>query len=308
MKFSLRRKDKSPQHVEPTPAELQAAKELIVSASTLDAMVAETAAQISQLTGATGGFITIDGTDARTGEPLNIHSETAVRLTNETLVRQGNISAIPIEYEGRVTGFVAAESCHVETLSALARFATESYGARQSKPTRFTSSAKVDFDGLTGVGNRRRFDNDLAEVVADAGGKKIPVSLAMFDIDDFRYYNEAHGKQAGNEVLRSVAELIASNLRGTDVVYRYSGVKFVALLPGATVDNGYAVVERIRDAVETTHFEGEEVQPTGRVTLSVGIAEAPADQTDNLIEAADAALLTAKESGRNKVVIEADIR
>lgn len=167
--------------------------------------------------------------------------------------------------------------------------------------------ANPDTDGLTGVGNRRRFDTDLADVAAGGGDEEVPVSLAMFDIDDFRYYNDAHGKQAGNEVLRSIADLISSNLRSTDVVYRYSNVKFVALLPGATVDNGCAVVERIRRTVESTVFDGEEVQPTGRVTMSVGIAEATSGQTDNLIAAADAALLFAKESGRNKVVIEADI-
>jgi len=179
---------------------------------------------------------------------------------------------------------------------------------RTKKSDRFAqTSAKVDMDGLTGVGNRRRFDSDLAEV-ADGSGEDVPVSLAMFDIDNFRYYNDAHGKQAGNDVLRKIAELIAGNLRETDVVYRYSGVKFVALLPGANVDNASVVVERIRVAVESASFDGEEVQPLGRVTMSVGVAEAAADNTSNLIEAADAALEKAKTNGRNKVVIEADIK
>ncbi len=303
--------------IEPTEAQLRAAKDNILKAPTVDALCAETALQMEELLGAEGAFISLDEHDARSGKPLTIESETVIRLSRtHAMVKQKSIVAHPIMHDGAVVGLIAADGGHKETLSALARYVTESYANRQTKKPQDrlaraaarSGGAKVDFDGLTGVGNRRRFDTDLADVVAESGEEKIPVSLAMFDIDDFRYYNEAHGKQAGNEVLRSIAELIASNLRGTDVVYRYSGVKFVALLPGASVENGYAVVERIRKAVESTDFEGGEVQPTGRVTMSIGIAEAPADQTESLIEAADAALAKAKESGRNKVVIEADIQ
>lgn len=130
----------------------------------------------------------------------------------------------------------------------------------------------------------------------------------MFDIDNFSYFNDAHGKQAGNEVLRSIAEHIASNLRESDVVYRYSGVRFVALLPGADIDNAYMVVDRIRDAVESDSYSGEEVQPLGRVTMSVGIANAVVDGSEDLVEAADGALAKAKAEGRNKVMIEADLK
>lgn len=302
--------------IEPTEAQLRAAKDSILNAPTVDALCAETAVRMEELVGADGAFISLDEHDARSGKPLTIESETVIRLSRgHEMVKQKSIVAHPIMHNGAVVGLIAADGGHKETLSALARFVTESYAGRHTKKPQdrlaraaARSGAKVDFDGLTGVGNRRRFDTDLADVVAESGEEKIPVSLAMFDIDNFRYYNEAHGKQAGNEVLRSIAELIASNLRGTDVVYRYSGVKFVALLPGATVENGYAVVERIRKAVESTDFEGGDMQPTGRVTMSIGIAEAPADQTDSLIEAADAALVKAKESGRNTVVIEADIQ
>lgn len=295
---------------ETSAADLRVAKDKIAGAPTIDAMCAEAAHYIDRLVGSRGAFVSVDGTEARSGQPFDVDSETMTRLAKEqVLVEQKSIAAIPVIHAGDVVGLVAADGSDHATLSALGRYVNESYSQRHAKPTRFSSgTARVDFDGLTGVGNRRRFDSDLAGVVATADDPEVPVSLAMFDIDDFRYYNDAHGKHAGNNVLRSVAELIASNLRETDVVYRYSGVKFVALLPGATVENGYSVVERVRQAVESTSFEGAETQPTGRVTMSIGIAEAASGHTDNLIEAADAALVSAKESGRNKVVIEADIR
>lgn len=294
---------------EVTEDELRAAKADMLSSRTKDALCAEAAHQAVVLARADGAAVILDDFDGRAGTPIEVHENLVTRVHREkTLVKLKRVRALPIIEAGEVIGLVAATGGDTETLSAISRFVSEAYTSRHQSSTNRLDAAvakAADIDGLTGVGNRRRFDNDLAAVANE--GEKMPVSLAMFDVDHFQFYNDAHGKQAGNEVLKSVAELIAGNLRGSDVMYRYSGVKFVALLPGANVDNAEVVVERIRAAVESTRFDGEEVQPLGRVTLSVGVAEAPSDNTATLIDAAGYALERAKASGRNSVVIEADI-
>ena len=108
-------------------------------------------------------------------------------------------------------------------------------------------------------------------------------------------------------MLRAVAALIASNVRATDVVYRYGGEEFIALLPAATVEDAYEVVDRIRRIVESTPFDGESSQPAGTVTLSVGVAAARTGDGSTLVHAADMALYGAKTAGRNRVVIEAPL-
>lgn len=168
----------------------------------------------------------------------------------------------------------------------------------------------VFVDGLTGIANRRRFDIDLDYAVGHAAATHTPVAVAMFDVDHFKNFNDNNGHQAGDNVLRSVAELISANLRSTDVVYRYGGEEFVALLPGATTEDAYDVVERIRQIVERTVFQGASSQPYGTVTLSVGVSASievsahPDSDGATLVRAADIALSEAKTSGRNRVVVE----
>lgn len=304
---------------EATQEELQDARLAIVKARTRDALCAEVAHQAVAVASATGSVAIIDGFESRSGEPFEVPKELVMNLhRGHEMVVAKKATAAPIMHDGAVVGLVAARGAHANNLNALAVAASEAYEGHQ-QPSRLEAAAvrahssnasNTEVDGLTGIPNRRRFDHDLAQVTKTGteDGEAAPVSLAMFDIDNFSYFNDAHGKQAGNEVLRSIAEHIASNLRESDVVYRYSGVRFVALLPGADIDNAYMVVDRIRDAVESDSYSGEEVQPLGRVTMSVGIANAVVDGSEDLVEAADGALAKAKAEGRNKVMIEADLK
>ena len=106
-----------------------------------------------------------------------------------------------------------------------------------------------------------------------------------------------------HEVLRRVAEAIAEHVRDTDVVYRYGGEEFSMLLPGASPEEAAVVAERVRAAVEETSFPGEELQPGGKLTVSVGVATLETGSAHDLKERADAALYEAKERGRNRVVL-----
>jgi diguanylate cyclase (GGDEF)-like protein len=160
-------------------------------------------------------------------------------------------------------------------------------------------------DGLTGVANRRRFDEVLELEWRRASRSGAPVSLVMLDLDYFKDFNDAHGHLAGDERLRLVADALSSTVgRAGDLVARYGGEEFVVLLPGTTGRDAAALAERLRAAVEALKLP-HDASPTSEVaTLSAGVATAfPEERAspEALLAAADAALYRAKREGRNRV-------
>jgi diguanylate cyclase (GGDEF)-like protein len=130
------------------------------------------------------------------------------------------------------------------------------------------------------------------------------LAVFIFDIDHFKKYNDTHGHLPGDEILKSVAQVVRDNLRPGDVACRYGGEEFIVAMPGAKAPDGYAAAERIRAAIESTNFPRAETQPGGRLTISGGVAQFPQDGTSgtDLILHADQALYQAKAAGRNRVV------
>jgi diguanylate cyclase (GGDEF)-like protein len=159
-------------------------------------------------------------------------------------------------------------------------------------------------DPLTKVYNFGFFDERLDLEMQRARQTGDPVSLVMFDIDNFKHYNDQNGHQEGNAALAAVAQLIRGAGRRGDVVARYGGEEFAALLYGATTEEAVRFAESARRAVEEARFPGGERQPGGRLTVSAGVASFPADAVDEagLVKAADLNLYGAKEAGRNRVV------
>jgi len=171
---------------------------------------------------------------------------------------------------------------------------------QHSQPEQLSHLLKVD--QLTGLHNYSYFIDRLAEerMRADRFGSRL--ALIMIDIDHFKPFNEKYGQQKGDELLKHVTEILKAQVRGVDIVSRYGGEEFAILLPNTGPSAAEEVTERIRVAVETSDFattSGTEI-----CTISVGIATYPADAEDDLqlIDRADAALLLAKEAGRNRVV------
>jgi diguanylate cyclase (GGDEF)-like protein len=162
-------------------------------------------------------------------------------------------------------------------------------------------------DPLTGIYNFGFFRQRLEMEIDRARQTGDHISLIMFDIDHFKQYNDTHGHQEGNIVLVELAAILKKAARRVDIVARYGGEEFVAMLYGAGRDEALRFAENARRHVETHAFKGEESQPLGRLTVSVGLATFPIDSPsdDGLIRAADRNLYRAKEAGRNRVVVEA---
>lgn len=158
-------------------------------------------------------------------------------------------------------------------------------------------------DDLTSLGNRRRMDRDLVETVDESQRLGAPVAFAMIDVDHFKAFNDTHGHTAGDDALRIVAAAIATAVRGADIVYRYGGEEFSVLLPGATPEEAADVAERVRLAVEAAPIPGEQTQPGGCLTVSVGVSTLPSDAGTSIAERADKALYKAKLAGRNQVIL-----
>ncbi|WP_420143128.1 diguanylate cyclase [Sphingobium sp.] len=157
-------------------------------------------------------------------------------------------------------------------------------------------------DGLTGVANRRRFDEMLRRELARVRRQGGTMALIMVDIDHFKLLNDHHGHLVGDARLQEVAAtLMTCARRGGDLVARYGGEEFAVLLPGADVGEAAVVAERMRAAVEAQGLVSP--APGGVVTVSIGLAQADPDgeEAQSLIDRADRALYEAKHGGRNRV-------
>ena len=162
-------------------------------------------------------------------------------------------------------------------------------------------------DSLTGVNNRRFFDQRLGEEVARAQRSGEPLACLFLDIDHFKRINDRHGHRVGDRVLSEVAGMIREQLRSTDVLGRYGGEEFSALLVNARKEKALEIAERIRGVIEAKHFEREDGGWLS-VTISIGVSSLPATIEGNgniaeeLVDRADQALYLAKNAGRNRVI------
>ncbi|MGZ5804855.1 MAG: sensor domain-containing diguanylate cyclase [Xanthobacteraceae bacterium] len=163
-------------------------------------------------------------------------------------------------------------------------------------------------DGLTGLANRRHFDDVITREWKRGQRQNTPISLLMIDADNFKAYNDLFGHQAGDKALVEIAGCIARGTRGsTDFAARYGGEELSVLLPGASVPEAYEVGERIRCAIEG--LRGAKSDDPAFPTVSVGLACRTPQGNDtpcDLIAAADRALYDAKRNGRNCTALEPD--
>ena len=269
-------------------------------------------------------------------EPPAIASEAlARRVPVQRADHDGSALALSMVAKEQVEGFVVFAvpgyrlftGSEVETLEVLVRQAAVTLA--NARLYRQVQRLAVR-DGLTGLYNHRCFQERLAQECARANRFGLPLSLLMIDIDDFKRFNDDHGHQLGDEVLREIGRVLGGGLRrGIDVPARYGGEEFAVILPHTAVSGaetagrrlraelaaagvpppgaGAVVVgERLRATVETQAFAGHGGRRYAHLTVSVGVAgcDAGGCRPDDLVGRADRALYEAKRRGKNRVAVD----
>jgi len=161
-------------------------------------------------------------------------------------------------------------------------------------------------DALTGIANRRAFDESLARMMRDAEANAEGLCLILADIDHFKRFNDTHGHLVGDEVIRFVAQEMEQCVKGRDLVARYGGEEFAVLLPTTRLEGALMLGESIRAIIEVEALERDGADY--HVTLSLGVAQyRPGESASNFIDRADASLYRSKALGRNRVTGERDL-
>jgi diguanylate cyclase len=157
-------------------------------------------------------------------------------------------------------------------------------------------------DQLSGVANRKAFDEQLQIMLGAWRRKGRPFVLILADIDHFKWINDTHGHQAGDHVVMHIGEFLRKSIRDRDFVARFGGDEFAILLDNTELELGLQIAERIRSAVTKCNFGTRLSAAEAAITFSVGVSVARPDSTaESIVREADQALYQSKESGRNRV-------
>ncbi|HKL26256.1 MAG TPA: sensor domain-containing diguanylate cyclase [Desulfuromonadales bacterium] len=246
------------------------------------------------------------------GEPFVVEDVAKTNVTMNPLALEEGIQAliaVPLIFQKNLVGILYVDDFQPRTLdrsrlrllSVLASFATMSIdNARLHLKTLELAST----DGLTGLLNHRQFKKDFCEELRRAERYHTPLSIVLLDVDNFKKFNDLYGHPCGDVILRELAALISELLRDCDLVYRYGGEEFVALLPETGLDEALLVAGRIRSSVEEkSPLFLKEISPATGVTVSIGVASFPEDGStvEHLLQRVDDLMYMAKSAGKNKV-------
>jgi diguanylate cyclase (GGDEF)-like protein len=229
------------------------------------------------------------------------------------LVREGfkSVLAIPLKSEHRIVGILYVDGKEPRGFSEMdinliGLLGTMAASAIEKILSLERAEKLAITDDLTRLSNHRHFMGMFTSEMKRARRYDEDLSLYMIDIDHFKLLNDQQGHTTGNVVLKQLAGILKAQGRETDTVARFGGEEFVMLLPRTKKDEAVLAAKRLCNEVSTTAFPGEETQPDGRLTVSIGVATYPDDLNGSddhllLLEKADKAMYKAKEEGRNKV-------
>jgi diguanylate cyclase (GGDEF)-like protein len=217
--------------------------------------------------------------------------------------------ALPLAVEGEILGCISLNSDQPNAFDAqdLQFLSVIGYqmAATLKHFQRFSSIKNIAlYDTLTGLYNRRYFEEKLGVETQKSFYSSTPLSFVMVDIDHFKKVNDTFGHTGGDQVLCKISSLLKNSIRKKDTVARYGGEEFILILPEAGLEESFIIAERIRRLVENTSFEIGQAQVN--LTISMGISNFPshrAKSKEELVKMADQALYDAKRGGRNKVCI-----
>ena len=160
-------------------------------------------------------------------------------------------------------------------------------------------------DGLTGLANRKAFDEQIGRIAREFKKDGLGFSLLMMDIDHFKAFNDTYGHQVGDQVLRLVSMTLVDGVKGQDMVARYGGEEFAVILPDTNAEASKIVADNLRKAVEQKEVINRATGDNlGQITISIGAAQFyPDEKVEDLIHRADKALYASKNKGRNQVTL-----
>ncbi len=256
---------------------------------------------------ASGVTVVVSGSVATSGEVVTEPVLTA--SVDAGPARRGQILVAP----GVAGAYQPVQVARLEHYARIAGFLLAASFDRM----RWREQAQTD--ELTGLPNRRHFDHALQEALDEGRSRRMPVTLLLFDIDDFKTYNDRYGHDAGDEILRTAANLFRANCREHDLVARYGGDEFAVVFwdpKGQRVAGSQhpaeamAVLERFRQALRSHEFRSFTRTQKGQLTISGGLATFPwdADTPEALMKRADDALLEAKRAGKDRIYLIGEAR
>ncbi|MCB0349166.1 MAG: GGDEF domain-containing protein, partial [Bdellovibrionales bacterium] len=214
--------------------------------------------------------------------------------------------ALPLILENEVAGVVVTQD--IEDISArrvydsFMQVLSVSYHNAVMRKRMHEMAIK---DPLTGLYNRRYYNQKLEEEISRSRRTRYPVSLIYLDIDHFKKYNDNNGHQNGDLLLKSISKLMQKTSRTNDIVARLGGEEFSIILPHTDLMGAAVKAEKLRKIIESTKFPFGELQPMGFISISIGVSEYPTicRDAESMIKAADDALYKVKETSRNKVCV-----
>ena len=260
----------------------------------------------------------LSGLCVRTGQVLRCDdSETDPRVDREACRRVGlrSMIVVPLVHQGQSVGVLKVmaaqpngfDNSDAHTLQLLAGLIGSAMGNASKHETQEdmlkaleANNRKLEematTDGLTGLANRRHFDDALRMAHAAQFRSGHPLSLLMIDVDKFKSYNDTYGHQGGDDILQQVGRTLRQTVRAHELVARYGGEEFAVILPGAGPQEAMGLAERLRAAIESANW------PQRAVTISLGAATSTDATCDpeELVHTADAALYQSKADGRNR--------
>jgi diguanylate cyclase (GGDEF)-like protein len=244
------------------------------------------------------------------GMPLHLTKENIQNYNNDpvvSLLKTEEVAVVPLKAKDKVNGiiladnFVTREPIEKDDLRMLIMLANQAGLAIENSHLYERTVIRMHTDSLTDIWNHGYFQYLLQTELDKAKATQSKVSLVMLDIDDFKVYNDTLGHQAGDNILKELAQLVKNQSRKMDFVCRYGGEEFTILLPQTDKNEAFVIAERLRQDIEKHQFAHEEILPQQRLTVSMGISTFPEDGIipSELISASDKALYNAKHRGKN---------
>jgi diguanylate cyclase (GGDEF)-like protein len=239
---------------------------------------------------------------------IHLKKNITSRYKNSPLVKKlklGECLIATLWMKDKPSGLIVVDNCitgkpiTIEDTKIFSMFMAQAVGALENSKSFESTLTKSHTDSLTSLWNYGYFQYRLDEELSKAAADKVPLSLMMIDVDDFKKFNDSHGHLQGDSALRHISGILKENCRKIDIVSRYGGEEFALILPSNTKQEAAPLGERIRKAI------AEKSILDSTFTVSIGISSFPQDCLDkeSLIRKADQALYEAKDNGKNKVIL-----